>query len=65
MALLTCYLSLPSVGRLKGEPAVARGQAATDLSKVTPGKAGSTSVALTHPGAHWPPRWLRLLAGRP
>ncbi|KAL0160392.1 hypothetical protein M9458_044117, partial [Cirrhinus mrigala] len=26
------------------------GQAATGLSKVTPGKAGSTSVALMHPG---------------
>ncbi|RXN20442.1 nuclear factor 1 A-type isoform X1 [Labeo rohita] len=37
------------------EPAGARGQAATDLSKVTPGKAGSTSVALMHPGTLSPP----------
>ncbi|KAL1251393.1 hypothetical protein QQF64_019189 [Cirrhinus molitorella] len=45
----------PSLGRLKWEPAGARGQAATGLSKVTPGKAGSTSVALMHPGTLSPP----------
>ncbi|KAJ8374814.1 hypothetical protein SKAU_G00053940 [Synaphobranchus kaupii] len=43
-----------SGGRLSREPAAARGQAATGLSKVTSGKAGVTSVALTHPGAQDP-----------
>lgn len=48
-----CTLPPPShahsAGRLKAEPAVSRGQAVTCFSKVTPGKAGSTSVALTYP----------------
>ena len=52
-------------GGLSWQLAAAGGQAATGHSKVTPGKAGSTSVAL--PGtsrSSRPPHWLSGPAGR-